>query len=114
MTTVYIDNDRIEITGHSGNHDVCCMVSTLINHFMYNASENYGIHFDMFVTEDAHSVIRDLDILRADRRGEVLLDSLIYSFKLLAEDFPDNVRISERALKTTGCTADYCYLAPAT
>jgi len=96
MTTVRIDDNRLEIKGHSGDHDVCGRVSTLLYHFLYNTADHYGLPFDSYVTEDATAVIRDLDTIRADARGAVMLDSLLYSLKLLAQDFPDFVRIDDR------------------
>lgn len=93
MTTVIIEDNRIEITGHAGEHDVCVRISFLYDILIYNLAARLHIGFDSFETDDAHNVIRDLNIIRKNKEGRALLEAFIYSLTLLEKAYPDNVQV---------------------
>ena len=107
MTTVTIENNRLSVVGHAGygkvGYDIVCAgISTLV----FTLEQNLKLHtsdcVEFFIADG--KVIASWDKL--SEKGALLLNSFITGALMLANDYPDNIKVQTlNTLKANGNTA---------
>lgn len=107
MTTVTIENNRLSVIGHAGygkvGYDIVCAgISTLV--FALKES------IELYTSDCVEFFIADGKVIaswtKLSEKGALLLNSFITGALLLANDYPDNIKVQTlTTLKANGNTA---------
>ena len=96
MIKVDKTNDLIIISGHAGYDEqgkdiICAGISTLVYTFIYSVEDLT----DDEITYDINDGISIIKIKDLTKNSQILLSSFIYGCRLIADNYPDYVQVSE-------------------
>lgn len=107
MTTVTIENNRLSVIGHAGygkvGYDIVCAgISTLV----FTLKES----IELYTSDCVEFFIADGKVIaswtKLSEKGALLLNSFITGALMLANDYPDNIKVQTlTTLKANGNTA---------
>lgn len=107
MTIVTIENNRLSVAGHAGygkvGYDIVCAgISTLV--FTFKES------LELYTSDCVEFFIADSKVTaswtKLSEKGALLLNSFITGALMLANDYPDNIKVQTlTTLKANGNTA---------
>ena len=94
MIDITVQPDKITVSGHAGYAEpgkdiVCAAVSTLTQVFIASVEELTAAKIYHAVTS-GYTVI---DIIESTERAQVLIDSFLLGCEIVAENYPDYVRV---------------------
>lgn len=94
MIDITVQPDKITVSGHAGYAEpgkdiVCAAISTLTQVFIASVEELTAADIKHAVTS-GYTVI---DIKESTERAQVLLDSFLLGCRMIADQYPDNVRV---------------------
>lgn len=97
MIVVNVQQDRITVSGHAeyaepGKDIVCAAISTLTQVFIASVEELTAAKIYHAVTS-GYTVI---DIIESTERAQVLIDSFFIGCQMVAEQYPEYVRVTKR------------------
>lgn len=97
MIVVNVQQDRITVSGHAeyaehGKDIVCAAVSTLTQVFIASVEELTAADIKHAVNS-GYTVI---DIKESTERAQVLIDSFFIGCQMVAEQYPEYVRVTKR------------------
>lgn len=107
MTTVTLENNRLSVVGHAGYGKVgfdivCAGISTLV----FTLKES----LELYTSDCVEFFIADGKVIaswtKLSEKGALLLNSFIVGALMLANDYPDNIKVQTlTTLKANGNTA---------
>ena len=88
---------RFRISGHSGYAEsgsdiVCAAVSAMAMLTVNNITDSFGVPATVSVEEESATI--DLSLDNGDERGCILIAGFKRELEILAEDYPDYVRVN--------------------
>ena len=94
MIEIRQDGNRISIEGHAehaehGKDIVCAAISTLTQVFIASVEELTAARIKYAVSGGE----ADIDLQESTERAQVLLDSFLLGCQMVADNYPDNVRV---------------------
>lgn len=97
MIVVNVQKDRITVSGHAeyaepGKDIVCAAISTLTQVLIASVEELTAADIKHAVT----SGYTDIVIEESTERAQVLIDSFLLGCQMVAEQYPDYVRVTKR------------------
>lgn len=107
MTTVTLEHNRLSVVGHAGygkvGYDIVCAgISTLV----FTLKES----LELYTSDCVEFFIADGKVIaswsKLSEKGALLLNSFIVGALMLANDYPDNIKVQTlTTLKANGNTA---------
>lgn len=94
MIVINVQQDRITVSGHAeyaehGRDIVCAAISTLTQVFIASVEELTAARIKYAVSGGE----ADIDLQESTERAQVLLDSFLLGCRMIADEYPDNVRV---------------------
>lgn len=88
----------IKITGHAGFAErgrdvVCAGVSTLVNALIYSFQELTDDEITVF--KSSQGQINHIKFRNLSAKGQLLLDSFFVGIEMMADTFPNNVKLDQ-------------------
>lgn len=94
MIEIRQDGNKISVSGHAeyaehGRDTVCAAISTLSQVFVASVEESTAAQIKTAQTGGYMEII----IEESTERAQVLLDSFLLGCRMIADQYPDNVRV---------------------
>lgn len=94
MIAITVQPDRITVSGHAGYAEpgkdiVCAAISTLSQVFVASVEELTAAQIKTAQTGGYMEIV----IEESTERAQVLLDSFLLGCRMIADEYPDNVRV---------------------
>lgn len=94
MITIIISTDRVKIRGHASyaprGQDIVCAGITALTQTLIESIETLT---DSKILYDVSPGRVDIEIKNSGKATRLLVDSFFIGVKLIADEFPDNVRV---------------------